>query len=133
MSCNTPDGVSFHKDHLWVQPVAHSREVLVGLSDFAQKQLGNILFVELPRIGDQVSLGQPCGTVESYKVVSELVAPVSGEVVETNGELKRAARLINEDCYGTGWLLRIRLSEPEHLSTLLAADAYLRWIGDRMK
>jgi glycine cleavage system H protein len=134
MSSSSPDERRFHRDHLWVMPAADQPgEVYVGISDFAQKQLGKILFVELPRAGERIEGGAPFGTVESYKVVSELIAPLTGEVVDANPQLRQAAGLVNEDCYGNGWLVRIRMSVPEELSPLLTADAYLSMLGSRAK
>lgn len=133
MSCNSLEGVLFHKSHLWIRPDAGSREAHIGVSDFAQKQLGKILFVELPRAGDRLEAESPFGTVESYKVVSELIAPASGEVLAANQDLGKQAGLVNEDCYGRGWLLTIRLAEPADLSSLMAHESYLAFLGDRRK
>ncbi|HEX2841243.1 glycine cleavage system protein GcvH [Hyphomicrobium sp.] len=133
MSFNSPDGLRFHRDHLWVKPAGNENEGVIGLSDFAQKQLGKILFVELPRTGEHLEVGAAFGTVESYKVVSDLIAPASGEVLETNVSLKQAAGLLNDDCYGAGWLVRIKFSELEDFSTLFTADSYSIWLGDRAK
>lgn len=125
MSRNSSDELRFHRDHLWVRLGSNPGEACVGISDFAQKQLGKIIFVDLPRAGDRIEVGTPFGAVESYKVVSELIAPTSGEVLESNQTLKQAAGLLNQDCYGAGWLLRIRVDEAAHPSTLLTESAYL--------
>lgn len=130
MSSNIPEELRFHRSHLWVKTAEQPSEVYIGVSDFAQKQLGNILFIELPRVGEAIEGDAAFGTVESYKVVSDLVAPVSGEIVELNQNLKDAASLLNADCYGMGWLLKIRLHDTECLSTLMAAGAYRALIGD---
>lgn len=131
MSCNSLDGALFHRSHLWIRPSAGSREAHIGISDFAQKQLGKILYVELPRAGDHIEAESPFGTVESYKVVSELIAPASGEVLAANQDLSKKAGLLNEDCYGDGWLLTIRLVESADLSSLMAHESYLAFLGER--
>jgi glycine cleavage system H protein len=133
MLSNTPESRRFHRDHLWVCPSDQTDEVWVGISDFAQKQLGKIVFVDLPRIGHRICHGEPCGTVESSKVVSELVAPVTGDVVEINVTLRGAAGLLNEDCYGTGWLMRIKVADAGHLEALLHHDAYLDLVGGQSR
>jgi glycine cleavage system H protein len=133
MSCSIPDGFRFHIGHLWMKPGDSSMEVFVGITDFAQKQLGKIIFVDLPRIGDVIQTGQPFGAVESSKVVSELVAPVSGEVLETNVLLKQSAGLVNEDCYGAGWIAKVGLAEVADLSELLSHHQYLSILGERAR
>lgn len=130
MSCSIPEELRFHRDHIWVKVVGDAREAYIGVSDFAQKQLGTILFIELPRVGDAIEVNSAFGTVESYKVVSDLIAPVSGEVVELNRTLKDAASLLNADCYGEGWLVKIKVHDAEHLSALLTASAYREMVGD---
>lgn len=125
MSCNSSDELRFHRDHLWVRIDANSGDACVGISDFAQKQLGKIMFVDLPQAGARLEAGTSFGAVESYKVVSELIAPASGEVLESNEALKQAAGLLNQDCYGAGWLLRIRVDEPANFAALLTEGAYL--------
>ena len=133
MSCSIPDGFRFHIGHLWIRPGDSSGEAFVGISDFAQKQLGKIIFVDLPRIGDVIQIGQPFGAVESNKVVSELIAPVSGEVMEANMLLRKSVGLVNDDCYGAGWIAKVRMSDPVDLSTLLSGDQYLSLLGEKAK
>lgn len=133
MSCNIPDVFRFHRGHLWVGPSDGSGEACLGISHFAQKQLGKIIFVDLPCIGDAIQIGQPFGAVESNKVVSDLVAPVSGEIVEANLALKQSAGLVNDDCYGAGWMVRVRLAESSDLSALLSAEQYLALLGEKSK
>lgn len=133
MSCSIPDELRFHISHLWMKPSDSSEEVFVGISDFAQKQLGKIIFVDMPRIGDTIQMGEPFGAVESNKVVSELIAPVSGEVVEANLLLKQSAGLVNDDCYGAGWIAKVKLATGGDLSGLLTSDQYLAVLGEKTK
>jgi glycine cleavage system H protein len=129
MSLNIPDVLRYHRDHLWLKAEATDCEVILGITDFAQKQLGNIVFVDLPRVGQQIEVGAPFGTVESHKVVSDLIAPVSGEVLAFNTALKGGANLINSDCYGTGWLMRLRVENPACLAELMSPIDYRAYVG----
>ena len=97
---------------------------VVGVTDYAQSQLGDIVFIELPPVGKIISKGEPLATIESVKAASELFSPVSGEVVEVNGELDTSPALVNEDPLGAGWFVKLRLSEPDELADLLDEDAY---------
>lgn len=118
-----PDELHYAEDHEWVSPVGET--VKIGISDYAQDQLGDIVFVELPETGDKFEKGAEFGTVESVKAVSELVLPVSGEVVSVNGELEDAPELVNEDPYGKGWMVEIKLNDASELETLMSKDAYV--------
>lgn len=129
MSCSIPEELSFHSSHLWVKADETLGEAYIGVSDFAQKQLGSIVFVELPRVGQSIDVDNAFGTVESYKVVSDLIAPLSGEVLEFNGALKDAAGTLNADCYGAGWLVKIKLHDAGQLSSLLTAGDYRALVG----
>lgn len=124
MSSSYPEDLLFHEEHLWVRRLDETSEAVVGASYFAQKQLGGIVFVDLPRIGTSIEAGVPFGTVESHKVVSDLISPASGDVLEVNEALRSAAGLLNEDCYGAGWLVKIRLTAPSDIPRLLTAAAY---------
>jgi glycine cleavage system H protein len=103
----------------------------VGITDYAQQQLGDIVFVELPAVGTSVSQGDSFGVVESVKAVSDLYAPVAGEVIEVNADLADSPEVVNEDCYGDGWLLAIRPEDEEEVESLLDAEAYRKHIRDR--
>ncbi len=105
--------------------------VVIGITDFAQDQLGDIVYVELPEVGRNLEAGEPFGVIESVKAVSDLFAPVSGEVVEVNGDLANQPEVINEDCYGEGWMLAIELSDPETFDKLLDADGYRSNVAER--
>jgi glycine cleavage system H protein len=96
----------------------------VGITDYAQDQLGDIVFVELPEVGRQLARGAAFGVVESVKAVSDLFMPAGGEVIERNEALEQSAQLVNQSPYGDGWLIRIRLTNPSEVDALLTADAY---------
>src|SRR5512139_3068105 len=119
---NIPDDLKYTKDHEWARQTGG--KVVVGITDFAQDQLGDVVLVELPAVGDEVKRGESFGVVESTKAVSELFAPVSGKVVEVNSPLADAPESINEDPYEEGWMIAIEPSDPKELSELLDAKAY---------
>jgi glycine cleavage system H protein len=120
---NFPDDVMYTDDHEWTK--IENGEALIGISDYAQDQLGDIVFVELPQVGETFEKGAEFGTVESVKAVSELFLPVSGEVVAVNDELEDTPELVNNDPYTGGWMLRIKLSEKSDLDQLMKKSAYL--------
>ena len=122
---NFPINIRYHREHAWVRDEG---EVLrVGISDYAQNQLGDVIFVELPRIGDRFRQGDSFGLVESAKSVSTLYMPVSGEVIGINPELENTPELINQQPYGKGWMLLIRRAEQvDSLSRLLSNEEYRR-------
>lgn len=105
-----PEDLQYTKDHEWVR--AEGETVRVGVTDFAQDALGDIVFVTLPEVGSHVTAGEPCGEVESTKSVSDVYAPVSGTVVERNEALDSAPEVINSDPYGDGWMMAIRPDQP---------------------
>jgi len=105
--------------------------VTIGVTDYAQQQLGDVVFVELPEAGSQVAQGETFGVIESVKAVSDLYAPVSGEVLEINGNLADKPELVNESCYGEGFLLTVRLADEGELDALLDADGYAANVEER--
>jgi glycine cleavage system H protein len=113
----------YSREHEWVEVLDETR-VRVGITDFAQRQLGDLVFVEIPQVGDDVTADQRMGTIESVKAVSDVFSPVSGKVVEVNTELEENPELINTDAYGQGWMIVIELSDPGDLSGLLNAAEY---------
>jgi len=117
-----PDGLHYTKDHEWLR--LEGAEGVVGITDFAQDALGDVVFVELPPPGTVLTTGQTFGVVESNKSVSDLFAPVAGKVVAVNDALKDAPEAVNRDPYGDGWMLRIALSAPDEVAKLLDADQY---------
>lgn len=119
------DDIKYSDQHEWV---GIGDVVAVGVTDYAQDQLGDIVFVELPEVGDSFEKGDECATLESVKAVSEMYAPVSGEVVEVNEDLEDEPGLINEDSYSKGWIFKIKLSDPEELKTLMDKGAYIEML-----
>jgi glycine cleavage system H protein len=105
--------------------------VVIGVTDFAQQQLGDIVFVELPEIGSRIVRGEAFGVIESVKAVSDLFAPISGLVVECNGQLQDAPEVVNADCYGEGWILAVEASDESELDELLDAAAYEQHVQER--
>ena len=125
---NTPNELRYTKEHEWVK--VEGNTVVIGITDFAQNELGDIVFVELPEVGDEVTLDQPFGSVESVKTVSELYAPVSGTVVGVNEELSDSPELVNESPYETAWMIKVELSNPSEVDALLTAEAYTQLISE---
>ena len=120
--------MKFTKSHEWV--MVEGNIATVGISDFAQKELGDIVFVETPEVGDSVSSQKQMGTVESVKAVSELNSPVSGKVVEVNKDLENSPQLLNEDPFGKGWILKVELSNPLELDSLMDEESYKKYIAE---
>ena len=120
---NLPEDVKYAKDHEWVKPAGETARI--GISDYAQDQLGDIVFVELPGIGDAFGKGDEFGTLESVKAVSELYMPVGGEVTAVNEALEDAPELVNNAPYGEGWMIEIKISDPSETDALMDKDAYL--------
>ena len=119
---NAPEELRYTPDHEWVR--VEEGGARIGITDFAQDALGDVVYVELPTVGTSVAKGDTVGEVESTKSVSEVYAPVSGEVVAVNGELAAAPQRLNEDPYGDGWICTIAVSAPGELDSLLSADDY---------
>jgi glycine cleavage system H protein len=117
-----PQDLRYTKEHEWIR--VEGDLATVGITDYAAKQLGDIVFVELPEIGRKVAQFAPVGVIESVKAVSDLFAPVGGEVVETNAELGTRPELLNSEPFGAGWMVRIRLSDSGQLGKLLGPAAY---------
>jgi glycine cleavage system H protein len=124
-----PEELKYTEEHEWA--LVEEEIVTVGITDFAQDALGDVVFVELPEVGTLVELGKAFGVVESVKAVSDVYAPVSGEVVEVNEELPDAPEVINTSPYEDGWMIKIRLSEPSQLDDLLDADAYQEFVAEQ--
>jgi len=124
-----PDELLFTSDDEWIRVEGDS--VVIGISDFAQNQLGDIVFVELPDAGAITEAGAPFGTIESVKAVSDLCAPLSGEVLEINEALEDTPEQVNESCYGEGWLIKLRPSDQSQLGGLMNAGAYRQSVEER--
>lgn len=118
----------YHAEHAWVKQ-AGGDEVLIGVSHFAQDTLGDIVEVSYPMVGSSIAYGAPCGTLESRKTVSDLIAPISGVVIEINRTLNSEPFWINDDPHGKGWIARVRMADPEELKNLVGLDKYKLIIG----
>ena len=118
-----PDGLSYTKEHEWVQTIDDTH-VRVGITDFAQDALGDVVYVDIPDVGTQVTAGEPFGEVESTKSVSDVYSPVSGTVTERNEGLSDEPELVNDEPYVAGWMVVIEMSDPGQLASLLDAAAY---------
>ncbi len=123
---NFPEDLKYTSEHEWVR--IEGDVATVGITDYAQDQLGDIVFVELPEEGETIEKGDTFGVVESTKSVSDLYVPVSGAVLESNDPLLDTPEIINEDPYGEGWMIRIKVSDPTELKELLDAKAYQKMI-----
>jgi len=123
-----PDDRRYTSEHEWIKPEGDS--YLVGITSFAQDQLGDIVYVELPKVGDRLEAGKAFGVIESVKTASDLYAPVSGEVVEVNAELVDQPQAVNDDPYAAGWIIRIRAEDPAQVEALLTADQYASETGE---
>jgi glycine cleavage system H protein len=121
-----PDGFQFTEDHEWAQKKGDI--VRIGISDYAQDQLGDIVFVEMPEVGDSFDKGDEIGSLESVKAVSELYIPVGGEVTAINQKLEDEPELINNDPYGSGWIVEVKASDPSELDALMDSAAYLEML-----
>ncbi len=124
----TPEDLSYTKDHEWVR--VKENLATVGITDHAQNQLGDVVYVELPKVGDKFESSEPFGSVESVKAVSEVYLPLAGSVVEVNESLNDAPEQVNEDPYGEGWMIRIKMDNPSQVDALLTAIEYEDYIKE---
>ena len=124
-----PDDLYYTREDEWAR--VERNRVTIGITDYAQQQLGDIVFVELPEVGRTLDRGEPFGVVESVKAVADLFAPITGEVVEVNSGLGEAPDGVNADCYGDGWLVVVQLSDPAELEQLLPPGDYAQHVKDR--
>ena len=129
---NMPDELYYHEEHSWSR--VEGTKVTVGMTDFFQKEAGNIVFVDLPEEEEEISRGEVCGKIQSRKWIGKLVAPVSGEIVEINEDLEDDSSLINTDPYGKGWILIIEASDLDsELETLIHGDAVVSFLEKEIK
>lgn len=119
---NTPNELRYSEEHEWVK--TEGEKVRIGITDFAQSELGDIVFVELPEVGDEITADEPFGSVESVKTVSELYAPVSGKVVEVNEDLNDSPEFVNESPYEKAWMVVVELSDNSEVDKLMTAEQY---------
>ncbi|HZH54550.1 MAG TPA: glycine cleavage system protein GcvH [Sphingobacteriaceae bacterium] len=119
---NFPEELKYTKDHEWIR--VEGEEAVIGITSFAQSELGDIVFVDVDTIGDEVGQDDVFGSVEAVKTVSDLFSPVTCTILEVNGEIDGSPELINQDPYGKGWIIRVKLSEPAQVENLLSAQEY---------
>lgn len=131
-----PKDIKYTKTHEWLKPedgkacLKAGSQARVGITDYAQEQLGDVVFVELPRVGKIVAKGEGFGVIESFKAAYDLYAPVSGEVVEVNEKLNEAPELVNQDPYGQGWMMILEISNASEIEDLLTAEEYERFVKE---
>ncbi len=123
-----PDENLYTKDHEWLR--ADGDMAIVGITEYAQKELGDIVYVDLPEVGDTFEANEPFGSVESVKAVSEIFCPVSGEVIEINEKLEDKPELVNQSPYERAWMVKLRISKPEELNELLSAEEYEEYLQE---
>lgn len=123
---NIPADLKYTQDHEWVR--VDGDEVVVGITDFAQGELGDVVFVEIETEGEELEKGETFGTVEAVKTVSDLFMPLSGEITEVNEALADDPELVNKDAYGEGWMVKIKVSDTAELDDLMTADAYQKML-----
>lgn len=124
---NIPSDLKYSKDHEWIR--VEETCAYVGITDFAQSQLGDIVFVDVTTVGETLPQNEVFGTIEAVKTVSDAFLPVGGEILEFNTSLNDSPELVNSDPYGAGWMVKIRMTDPAELDVLLDADAYAKLIG----
>ncbi|WP_296619435.1 glycine cleavage system protein GcvH [Marivirga sp.] len=125
---NIPDNLKYTKDHEWVR--VEGDEAYIGITDFAQRELGDIVYVEVETIDEEIEEGEVFGTVEAVKTVSDLFMPVGGTVLEFNESLEDAPESVNDDPYEKGWMIKLKLSDPSSVDKLLSAEDYKALIGE---
>ena len=124
---NVPDDLKYTTEHEWIR--VEGEEIVVGVTDFAQGELGDVVFVEIETEGETLSKGDTFGNIEAVKTVSDLYMPLDGEVVEVNSVLEDTPEIVNSQPFGDGWMVRIKMSDPAQLEELLSAEEYLKLIG----
>jgi len=124
---NAPATLKYTKDHEWIRIEGESG--VIGITEYAQGELGDIVFVELPAVGSTLTQGKSFGTIEAVKAVSDLYAPVSGEVLEVNKTVQDTPEIINKEPYEGGWMIKVKMTKKDEISGLLEADAYAKLIG----
>jgi glycine cleavage system H protein len=126
-----PNDFRYTKEHEWIK--VDGSDGTIGITDYAQHELGDVVFAELPKVGAQLKAGQAFGSVESVKAVSEIFSPVDGAVTEVNSLLVDAPEKLNQDPHGTAWLIKVRLSDPKQVASLMDAAAYQAFIAEKSK
>lgn len=126
-----PKTLRYSREHEWV--AVEDGIATVGITDYAQEQLGDVVYVELPAVGSQVTKDEPFGVVESVKAVSDVYAPVSGTVTEANGPLADSPEIVNDDPYGDAWMIRVEMSDPDELDDLMSAADYKKFVEEEQE
>ena len=121
-----PEGLKFSKEHEWV--LVEDQVAIVGITEYAEQELGDVVYVELPEVGEKIVKDDPFGAVESVKAVSDIYAPVSGTVVEVNDTLPDSPETINDDPYGDGWLIKVEMTDKDDLKDLMSAEEYAEYV-----
>ena len=124
---NFPENLKYTKDHEWIR--IDGEFAYIGITDFAQSELGDIVYIEIETVGDTLDHEQIFGTVEAVKTVSDLFMPISGEVIEFNKSLEQKPELVNQDPYGEGWMIKVKMSDPSQVSALMSAADYSVTVG----
>lgn len=124
---NFPEELKYTQDHEWIR--IEGDTAVVGITDFAQSELGDIVFVDITSVGQSVAKGEIFGSIEAVKTVSDLFLPVNGDVLELNPEVEKSPELVNDDPYGRGWIIRLKLSDGAETDDLLSAEAYKELVG----
>ena len=124
---NIPANLKYSNDHEWVR--VEGNKAFVGITDFAQGQLGDIVFVDVPTVGESLGQNEVFGSIEAVKTVSDAFLPVSGEILEFNEALENDPALVNKDPYGEGWIIKVNMANPAEVDTLLSADDYAKLVG----
>ena len=124
---NFPSNIKYTKDHEWIK--VEGEFAKIGITEYAQGELGDIVFVELPKIGSKLEQGKSFGTIEAVKAVSDLYSPVNGEVVELNKEVQDSPEVVNKEPYERGWMVKVRIENPAQLANLLDVEAYKKLIA----
>jgi len=124
---NFPQELKYTKDHEWIR--VSGNDAVIGITDFAQGELGDIVYVDIDTVGDTIEQEQVFGTVEAVKTVSDLFMPLSGEILELNSILEKQPEMVNKDPYGDGWMVKIRMTDATQVSSLLSADEYSALVG----
>ena len=124
-----PDDLKYTREHEWI--LVEGKVATVGITAFAQEQLGDVVFVELPAVGDTVTKDEAMGVVESVKAVSDVYAPVSGTVVEVNDDLPENTEMVNQDPYGGGWMVKVELSDPSEMDDAMNTVAYQQYVAEQ--
>ncbi|MFZ6036859.1 glycine cleavage system protein GcvH [Seramator thermalis] len=124
---NFPENVKYSNDHEWIR--IEGDTAFVGISDYAQSELGEIVYVDVTTVGETLQAGEVFGSIEAVKTVSDLMMPVSGKILELNADLDATPELVNSDPYGKGWIVKIEITRPDEIDSLLSADQYKQLLG----